>query len=348
MFKRNWSLWLGLILALGLILGFKINQTMVKTERISIEDSRLADFSLSEPLAEGGDIMWPTEIKLAADETLYDVRSFDGEAFFVVAIDQLREQYAYNYKLYRFGTQVDFLSEFPDAKPHHLNIEAIDANAIIFTKEYSDGKTKLLSYNFSTKQLTEVFHWTGPPSKAAISYHNATIGLIVDGSWHVFNLLGQARPVDYDFPAGAVVKALGPGANELLIYYEVNQLRYLCLYRFLNRNASTFLVNDQIHRIYRQTGWALTQSDNRLQLYTWPDLHVQRINLNQVVERIEILNHELIDFKLPGTTHQHVVFDVNKKSIRFNQLVVESTKEGEVAYHYYSPIMQRINVLLFQ
>lgn len=348
MVKRNWSLWLALIVSLGLILGFQIIQTLVRDERISIEDSRLPDLVIEPAVNQNTAYVWTDEIELSIDEKLYDAHAYDGTAYYVVALNQLREQYAYSYRLYRFGTETEYLTELPDAKPHRLHIEAADANIILFTKEYSDGRTALISYNISTGQINQIHDWQGRPRDAAISYHNNTIGLIVDNAWYVYNVLGQLRQVEYEFPAGAIIRALGPGSNELFIYYEVDELRYLCHYQFLNKNSTTFLVNDRIQRIYRQTGWAVTQSENSLQLYTWPELKVQRLMVEELVDTVEVISHELIDIRLKNEPSHHVVVDVSQRTVRYNQVIDPDSFDDRNAFHFFMPAVHRINIILFE
>lgn len=347
MFRRNWSIWLLLIIVLGLIIGYRVDLTLVVDKRISIEDSRLPDvfFTPADELSD--DYIWTEMVQLKSDESLYDTFAFDGAAYYVTATNQLREQFAYSYRLYRFDTEQVLLEEFPDAKPHRLNIEGGDTTALLLTKEYSDGRTDLISYNLIRGEINQIASWDGPAAKAAISYSGSTIGLIVDGTWRVINLLGRDRGIQYEFPAQAVVEALGPGVNHVWIYYEVDDLRYLTQYEYATKNSVTFLVNDRVQWIYRQPNWAMTRSDNGLQLYTWPELQVQKIDIEGTIRSIQVLNHELVDIRLMNDGERHLVFDVNQRTLRYNQADDRPVSVGSDVFHYFMPAVHRINRIEF-
>ncbi|NMB04264.1 MAG: hypothetical protein GX978_06895 [Tissierellia bacterium] len=347
MFKRNWSIWLLLILTLGVILTRYFSDHFARDQRISIEDFRIEEVALDADGPQDTAYVWDEEIRLASDESLYDVSAFDGMAYYVTAVNQLREQYAYTYRFYRYGTEPELITELPDAKPHRLNIAAIDSSAIIFAKEYSDGKTELAGYHFASGQFSAISQWDGPPSRAKISYFQNTVGLVIDNTWGIYNLQGQIRPVRKNLPAGSIVRSLSAGPGSALIYYEVDELRYLMLYQFGSQQSTTWLVNDRVNRIYLQTGWAITQSDNGLQLYTWPNLSIQRLTVTGNLNSLQVISDRLIDIRLLGSRNRPYIFDMSDRQTIFSQQVDVSGSANETIRYYYVPAVDRINRLRF-
>ena len=347
MIKRNWSIWLLLILVLGGILVQFFQDRVSRDERISIEDVRRNQILINSAISQDTTYGWDEAIPLLTDESLSDVSAYNGTAYYVTAVNQLREQYAYTYRLYRYGTETEKITELPDAKPHRLTIVAVDGTVVLLAKEYSDGKTSLVSYHVPSGQYTVVSQWDGPPSRAQISYFQNTIGLVIDNTWGIYNLQGQPRPVQKRLPAGAVVRSLGVGPTESLIYYEVNELRYLMLYHFSSQQMTSWLVNDRVLQIQMQSGWAITQGENTVQMYSWPNLSVQRLDFSAPVRSIRIISDRFIDIRFMGARHRPFIFDMLQRELLFNQAVDPIGDERETIYYYYVPAVSRINRLRF-
>lgn len=347
MFKRNWSIWLLLALTLGLILTQYFSGRIARDERISIEDARAPDVVLGVTKEQDKAYVWEEVVGLSIDENLYHALDFNGTAYYVTAVNQLREQYTYTYRLYRYGTDITLVSELPDAKPHRLSIVAADQAAILMTKEYSDGKTALVSFVFQTGELHTISQWDGMPSRAQISYYQNTVSLVVGNTWGIFNLQGNPRTVEKRLPGGAYVKALASGQSHALIYYEVDELRYMMQYQFSTKKVTTWLVNDQVKRIAMQAGWAITQSDKGLQLYTWPKLSVQRLQLEGTLHSFRVINERLVDIRLVGARHHPFIFDMSTRAQVFNQQADPFGEPDETIYYYYAPVVTRINRLHF-
>lgn len=300
MFKKNWSILVIAGLLLGLVILNNLSMVVLRNENITKSDVLESTINLEvQSTAVTEDIEEERRIQIPSGSEAYDALPINNALLYVTADNLLQDRYSYSYKLFEHYLKNNELALIEDTLPFRLKLLAGDTNFIIYTKHYPDGTTILMSYHRPSEMHNEIKVWDG--ASPIISYYGGQLILSTSENFEVYSAQGSAIETHYELPEGSVLGATGIQNNTLLLYYEVDDLRYLDTYNIVNNRSAHMLVNLKIKEFKSSSNEFITVMDGSdetvIDVYSLPNLNHKRIRTGTLANDVTLYQNRQLALK---------------------------------------------------